>query len=124
VPAASGPRPADGQHRTTVREIADLGGRVGFVWRGDDGRVECAPGVVARVIAGPFAGHEVVVIELLRNNLVLVLINLLDGATRLELSVLDLDVGSTGPGDAGIREPRRPLQPHGSGAAALPIGPA
>jgi hypothetical protein len=57
--------------------------------RRDDGWMELAPGVVARVIAGPFAGHEVVVIEPLRNNLVLVLINLLDGATRLELSVLD-----------------------------------
>jgi hypothetical protein len=84
--------------------------------------VELAPGVVARVIAGPFAGHEVVVIEPLRNNLVRVLINLLDGATRLELSMLDLDLG-TGPGDAGVREPRRPLHPHASGAAALPLDP-
>ena len=85
--------------------------------------MELAPGVVARVIAGPFAGHEVVVIEPLRNNLVRVLINLLDGATRLELSMLDLDVGRTGPGDAGVREPRRPLHPHASGAAALPLDP-
>ena len=43
-----------------------------------------------RVYAGPFAGHEVDVIEPLRNNLIRVVVMLLDGPARLDLSVLDL----------------------------------
>ena len=40
-----------------------------------------------------------------------------------EHTVLDLDVGPKGPCDASVREPRRPLHPHVSDAAALPIDP-
>jgi uncharacterized protein YceK len=36
------------------------------------------------------------------------------GVHLAEHTVLDLDVGPTGPGDAGVRAPRRPLHPHAS----------
>jgi hypothetical protein len=75
------------------------------------------------VYAGPFDGHEVEVIEPLRNNLIRVVVMLLDGPARLDLSVLDLDPAAGGAGGAGVREPRRPLPPHGSSSVALPLPP-
>jgi hypothetical protein len=77
------------------------------------------PGQHVRVYAGPFAGHQVEVIE--QNSLIRVVVTVLDGPARLDLSVLDLDPDAGGAGGAGMREPRRPLLPHGSASVELPV---
>jgi hypothetical protein len=78
-------------------------------WQRDHPTVQFVPGARVRVYAGPFAGHEVDVIEPLRNNLIRVVVRLLDGPAGLDLSVLDLDPDAGGAVGAGSREPRRPL---------------
>jgi len=85
--------------------------------------MQFVPGARVRVCAGPFAGHEVEVIEPLRNNLIRVVVMLLDGPARLDLSMLDLDPDAGGAGGAGDREPRQPVLPHGSASVALPLPP-
>lgn len=75
--------------------------------RGDDRWVEFAPGVIAHVITGPFAGLDVVVIEPARSNVVSTPIELVDsGAARLDFPVHDVVVGPAGPEDAAVCEAR------------------
>jgi hypothetical protein len=118
VRAASGSNSGSNRSLSQAHDSVDVRPR-----QRDHPPVQFVAGARVRVCAGPFAGHEVEVIEPPGNNLIRVVVMLLDGPARLELSVLDLDPDAGGARGAGVRVPRRRLLPHGSASVALPLPP-
>ena len=79
------------------------------------------PGDTAWVQRGPFVGFRGQVVLVSDDGTALVSVDLFGRPTPTEMDVGLLGSSPPDPGLSGVREPRRPLSPPGSGGIAAPL---
>jgi hypothetical protein len=87
----------------------------------DDARMQWKIGDLAWVQAGPFAGFHGKIVELDPAGTARVNLWIFRRPTPAELQIDHLGSSSPDAGATGVREPRRPPSPRGSGPIASPL---